>query len=120
MARCIVAAEQHGLSPTAISEHLGLPRIPKKDEPHSLELLIRLVKRGGFMQSDTHSIVATMVVPHDASCCSVFDWMSELDDSLESYSYLRVHHRGLKLRSQVGPNIRTWNRGPAGRRWRSI
>lgn len=96
LARCIMAAE-HGLSPTAISEHLGLPRIPEKDEPHSLELLIRLKTRRGCRQSDTRAVVATMVVPHDASCCSMLDWMHELDDSLESYCYLNVQHQGLKM-----------------------
>mmetsp|Transcript_16873 Transcript_16873/g.54778 ORF Transcript_16873/g.54778 Transcript_16873/m.54778 type:complete len:281 (+) Transcript_16873:103-945(+) len=90
-------AAEHGLSPTAISEHLGLPRIPEKDEPHSLELLIRLKTRRGCRQSDTRAVVATMVVPHDASCCSMLDWMHELDDSLESYCYLNVQHQGLKM-----------------------
>ena len=96
LARRIMAAER-GLTPTAISEHLGLPRIPEKDEPHSLELLVRLIKRGNWGQSDTRSVVATMLVPHDVSCCSLLDWMQELDDSLESYCYLRVHHQGMKM-----------------------
>jgi hypothetical protein len=98
LARRIMAAER-GLTPTTISEHLGLPRIPEKDEPHSLELLIRLIKRGGnrYHKSDTRSVVATMVVPHDVSCCDLLGWMHELDDSLESYCYLNVRHQGMEM-----------------------
>ena len=101
LARRIMAAER-GLTPTTISEHLGLPRIPQKDEPHSLELLIRLVKRGGWGQSDTRSVVATMVVPHDVSCCDLDAWMCELDDFegvSRGFSYLNVRYMGMHHRS---------------------
>ena len=97
LARRIMAAER-GLTPTTISEHLGLPRIPQKDEPHSLELLIRLIKRGGWGQSDTRSVVATMVVPHDVSCCNLCCWMNELDET-EGFSYLNVRYGGMHHRS---------------------
>ena len=91
LAARIVAIESE-VTPVAVATTLGLPCPPADPvtERHSLELMIKLITRSDYRDSRSSRAIATMVVPDDASVAELDGWLSQLDESLESWCYLTI------------------------------
>ena len=91
LAARIVAIESE-VTPVGVATTLGLPCPPADPvrERHSLELMIKLITRSDYRDSRSSRAIATMVVPDDASVAELDGWLSQLDESLESWCYLTI------------------------------